>query len=163
GWVMVRSQADGPTVLGGGGRRLLDGDVIDGPDPLAGFGPFAADDLRRHDRLAHTPDLLVNSLHDPETGEVAAFEELVGCHGGLGWYGPGGQPVPTPFRGIGPAWGDVNLREVARVTSSGLFLAHIRASTGTPVQQSNCHPFRYGRWLWCHNGSIKNFRELRRD
>ncbi|MCU7730450.1 phage holin family protein [Actinoplanes sp. KI2] len=86
GWVMVRSQADGPMVLGGGGRRLLDGDVLEGPDPLAGFGPFAADDLRRHDRLAHTPDILVNSLHDPETGEVAAFEELVGCHGGLGGW-----------------------------------------------------------------------------
>jgi hypothetical protein len=83
---MVRSQADGPIVLGGGGRRQLDGDVLDGPDPLAEFGPYAADDLRRHDRLAHTPDILVNSLHDPETGEVAAFEELVGCHGGLGGW-----------------------------------------------------------------------------
>lgn len=86
GWVMVRSQADGPVVLGGGGRRLLDGDLIEGTDPLADFGPYAADDLRRHDGLAHTPDILVNSLHDPETGEVAAFEELVGCHGGLGGW-----------------------------------------------------------------------------
>ena len=86
GWVMVRSQADGPVVLGSGGRRLLDGDVVEGTDPLAGFGPYAADDLRRHDGLAHTPDILVNSLHDPETGEVAAFEELVGCHGGLGGW-----------------------------------------------------------------------------
>jgi uncharacterized membrane protein YvlD (DUF360 family) len=86
GWVMVRSAAEGPIVLGGGGRRLLDRDAIEGTDPLAGFGPHAADDLRRHDRLAHTPDVLVNSLHDPETGEVAAFEELVGCHGGLGGW-----------------------------------------------------------------------------
>jgi len=91
GWVMVRSAADGPIVLGGSGRRLLaaegiEGDRIEGNDPLAGFGPYAADDLRRHDRLAHTPDILVNSLHDPETGEVAAFEELVGCHGGLGGW-----------------------------------------------------------------------------
>ncbi len=86
GWVMVRSATDGPIVLGGSGRRLLDGDAVTGADPLEGFGSWAADDLRRHDGLAHTPDILVNSLYDPETGEVAAFEELVGCHGGLGGW-----------------------------------------------------------------------------
>lgn len=103
GWVMVRT-ADGPLVLGDGGRRLLDGDVVTGADPLDGFGPYAADDLRRHDRLDHAPDLLVNSLYDPETGEVAAFEELVGCHGGLGgWqnrpvlFHPRELPVDRPL------------------------------------------------------------------
>ncbi|WP_433383927.1 alkaline phosphatase family protein [Actinoplanes sp. CA-142083] len=85
GWVLVRS-AEGPVVLGSGGRRLLDGDVVTGADPLDGFGPYAAGDLRRHDRLGNAPDILVNSLHDPATGEVAAFEELVGCHGGLGGW-----------------------------------------------------------------------------
>ena len=39
-----------------------------------------------------------------------------------------------------------------RHIASPLFFAHIRASTGTPVQQTNCHPFRHGRWLWMHNG-----------
>ncbi|MFI5897733.1 phage holin family protein [Actinoplanes sp. NPDC051513] len=86
GWVMVRSHHEGPTVIGRHGRRLLDTDVVIGADPLEGFGEFAASDLRRHDRLGHTPDILVNSLHDPATGEVAAFEELVGCHGGLGGW-----------------------------------------------------------------------------
>jgi glutamine amidotransferase len=42
-------------------------------------------------------------------------------------------------------------------------LAHVRASTGTPVQQTNCHPFRRGRWLWMHNGGIAGFHELKRD
>jgi predicted glutamine amidotransferase len=41
--------------------------------------------------------------------------------------------------------------------------AHIRASTGTPVQQSNCHPFRHGKWLWMHNGQIAGFQELKRE
>jgi putative membrane protein len=35
-------------------------------------------------------DIMVNSLYDPETDEVAAFEELVGSHGGMG----GDQTVP---------------------------------------------------------------------
>ena len=41
--------------------------------------------------------------------------------------------------------------------------AHIRASTGTAVQETNCHPFRYGRWLWQHNGAIREFHSIKRD
>ena len=46
---------------------------------------------------------------------------------------------------------------------TGHFFAHVRASTGTPVQRSNCHPFRHGRWLWMHNGVLAGFREIKRD
>jgi hypothetical protein len=86
GWVMVRSRERGPVVLGPAGRRRLDDDRVEGLDPLLGFGPRAAEDLRRHDRLANTGDLVVNSLWDPVTQEVAAFEDLIGCHGGMGGW-----------------------------------------------------------------------------
>jgi predicted glutamine amidotransferase len=80
---------------------------------------------------------------------------------GVGWY-VGDQP-PGVFRAVGPAWSDRNLRELAGHVASPLFLAHIRASTGTAVQQTNCHPFRHGRWLWVHNGMIRDFPTLKRD
>jgi uncharacterized membrane protein YvlD (DUF360 family) len=106
GWVMVRSHRFGPVVLGSRGRRFLAGDVVEGQDPLAGFGPAAADDLRRHDTLPHVGDILVNSAVDPVTHEVAAFEELIGCHGGLGgWQSrpvlihPAGWPVEAQLIG----------------------------------------------------------------
>jgi len=67
------------------------------------------------------------------------------------------------FRAVGPAWSDRNLRELAGHVASPLFLAHIRASTGTAVQQTNCHPFRHGRWLWVHNGMIRGFPQLKRE
>jgi Type I phosphodiesterase / nucleotide pyrophosphatase len=86
GFVMVRSRAQGPLVLGADGVRRLCDDHVAGADPLAPFGHRAADDLRRHDRLPHVGDILVNSRIDVSTGEVAAFEELVGCHGGLGGW-----------------------------------------------------------------------------
>jgi uncharacterized membrane protein YvlD (DUF360 family) len=86
GWVMVRSRRFGPVVLGRAGRRFLREDRVEGEDPLAGFGPAAAADLRRHDELPHTGDLVVNSSYDPVTQEVAAFEDLIGCHGGLGGW-----------------------------------------------------------------------------
>lgn len=80
---------------------------------------------------------------------------------GLGWYGAGG--LPRLYRSISPAWNDRNLRELAADVRSPLFLAHVRASTGGAVQQSNCHPFRHGKWLWMHNGQIREFPKLKRE
>lgn len=114
----------------------------------------------------------VHSLIDQSQHSRMGVETTNGDGFGVGWYGldeapslPGTRRSDEPvlFRGVGPAWGDLNLRELARSTSSGMFLAHIRASTGTPVQQSNCHPFRHGRWLWVHNGAIRDFSTLKRD
>ena len=59
-------------------------DVVEGDDPLAPFGPNATLSLRRVDAMEHAPDVLLISQYDPELGEVAAFEELIGSHGGLG-------------------------------------------------------------------------------
>ena len=67
------------------------------------------------------------------------------------------------FRSIEPAWNDRNLRELSGHISSGLVFAHIRASTGSPVQQTNCHPFRHGRWLFMHNGFIDGSHNIKRD
>jgi len=103
------------------------------------------------------------SLIDQSLHSRYGVETTNGDGFGVAWYGVDGTPMPALFRGVGPAWGDTNLRELARSVSSPLFLAHIRASTGTPVQQTNCHPFRYGRWLWVHNGAIRNFSVVKRD
>ena len=103
------------------------------------------------------------SLIDQSLHSRLGVETTNGDGFGVGWYGTAGQSEPTLFRGTGPAWGDANLRELARSVSSPMFLAHIRASTGTPVQQTNCHPFRYRRWLWVHNGAIREFPRLKRD
>ena len=73
------------------------------------------------------------------------------------------RPAPGLFRSIEPAWNDQNLRELAGHVSSHLFFAHIRAAIGSAVQQTNCHPFRHGRWLFMHNGFIDGFAAIKRD
>jgi len=80
---------------------------------------------------------------------------------GVGWYGD--RETPGLFRSIEPAWNDLNLRELSGHIESGLVFAHIRASTGSPVQQTNCHPFRNGHWLFMHNGFVDGFHEIKRD
>ena len=80
---------------------------------------------------------------------------------GIGWYGEG--PEPAIYKNVNPAWNDANLHEIARQVRTPLLFAHIRAATGTAVQRSNCHPFRWGRWLWMHNGMINGFHAMKRD
>lgn len=80
---------------------------------------------------------------------------------GVGWYG--NQSTPGVFRSTEPVWNDRNLRELCSHASAGRVFAHIRASTGSAVQQTNCHPFRHGRWLFMHNGALTGFRAIKRD
>jgi glutamine amidotransferase len=100
--------------------------------------------------------LIVQSLHSR-----LGAEETNGDGFGVGWYGA--QETPAVFHSIEPAWNDRNLRELAGHMKASLVFAHIRASTGSPVQQTNCHPFRHGGWLWMHNGLINDFHAVKRD
>jgi len=86
GFVVVDSAADGPVAIGATGRHRLRDGHVDGIDPLARYGPYAARDLLAHQRIAHVGDIVVVSRLDRGTDEVAAFEELVGSHGGIGGW-----------------------------------------------------------------------------
>ncbi len=81
---------------------------------------------------------------------------------GLGWY-QHPHDMPFRYRCIQPAWHDHNLRELSRAVSAPMFLAHVRAATHTPVQETNCHPFRHRRWMFMHNGMIEDFPRVKRD
>ncbi|WP_327130049.1 class II glutamine amidotransferase [Streptomyces sp. NBC_01343] len=103
-----------------------------------------------------------HSLIDQSLHSKLGVETTNGDGFGVGWYTENGG-TPAVLRDVGPAWNNRNLREIADHVQSPLFFAHIRASTGTAVQQTNCHPFRHGRWLWMHNGSIAGFHLMRRE
>lgn len=100
GFILVRSEADGALAIGRTGVNHLDSGRIVGEDPLAPFGPNAARHLRRTDAFPHCADLMINSSYWPRFGEVAAFEELVGSHGGLG----GTQSFPLVLHPTDLAW-----------------------------------------------------------
>ena len=115
-----------------------------------------------------TPVLLEDLLYKPTHSLIdqslhsrLGVETTNGDGFGVGWFGE--ADTPALFKSVEPAWNDRNLRELAGHVRSGLVFAHIRASTGTAVQQTNCHPFRHGRWLWMHNGSITRFQDIKRE
>ena len=116
--------------------------------------PILADDLLF--RPEHS--IIDQSLHAQLGGVTTNGDGF-----GIGWYRNGGETAPAIYKGTHPAWNDRNLREVATQIQTPLLFAHVRASSGTPVQRSNCHPFRHGRWLWMHNGSLAGFDEVKRD
>lgn len=110
------------------------------------------------DELLFKPEhgLIAQSLHSQMGAETTNGDGF-----GLGWYGTG--EGPGLYRSVEPAWSDANLRHLAWHIESPLFLAHVRATSGTAVQQTNCHPYLHGRWLFVHNGLINEFAAVRRD
>src|SRR3954462_126154 len=114
------------------------------------------------------PGLIEELLFKPKHGLIdqslhsrMGVETTNGDGFGLGWYG--GGEGPAVYHSIAPAWGDDTLRELGAHIESPLWIAHVRATTGTAIQQTNCHPFRHGDWLFVHNGSIAGIDEMRRD
>ena len=102
-----------------------------------------------------------HSLIDQSLHSRLGAETTNGDGFGVGWYGA--APIPGVFHSTAPAWNDENLHELAGHISSSHFFAHIRAAIGSAVQQTNCHPFRHGRWLFMHNGYINDFDTIKRD
>src|SRR5437016_2577770 len=84
GWLLVRSDRDGPIALGRSGTRYLSDGRVEGEDPLANFSPNAPRHLLRTDGFEHVADIMVGSFYDPERDEGCAFEELISFHGGIG-------------------------------------------------------------------------------
>ena len=115
GFAMVRSEKDGPVVLGNGGAYYLRDDRVEGSNPLEPYGPNAARHLRRTDSFPNCPDILVNSFYNAEANEGAAFEELIGFHGGLG--GMQTQPFimhPAELEATGELVGTANVYRVCK-------------------------------------------------
>ncbi|MFF0473229.1 phage holin family protein [Streptomyces sp. NPDC004284] len=83
GFVLVASAEHGSVVLGRDGVEVPVAELAD-DGPLAVFGRGAARAVRRTDGFPHVADIMVNSMYDPATGAVHAFEEQIGSHGGLG-------------------------------------------------------------------------------
>ncbi|NUP21947.1 MAG: hypothetical protein HOZ81_38975, partial [Streptomyces sp.] len=90
GFLLVRSEQYGGLVLGAYGAEIPLDRLDENPGPLEVFGPGASDAVRRTHSFPNTADIMVNSCYDPADGEVLAFEEQIGSHGGLG--GAQGRP-----------------------------------------------------------------------
>src|SRR4051794_30004824 len=118
---------------------------------------YSGSSILIHEALYAGPNSLV---HQSPASRLRA-EPTNGDGFGVGWYGA--SDTPGVFHGTEPAWNDENLREISGHISSPLFFTHIRAAIGSAVQQSNCHPFRHGRWLFMHNGYLNELATIKRD
>lgn len=78
---------------------------------------------------------------------------------GLAWYER--RETPCIYKDTQPAWSSPNLKQLTHHTRSGLFLAHVRASTGMATSRNNCHPFGIGKWCFMHNGQAGGHEKFR--
>lgn len=90
GFVMVKSDIYDTVVLSNDDVLYLADEEYYGSQFLDKFGKNIIEKLKRTDSFEHVPDILVNSEYDTASGEVHAFEELIGSHGGAG----GNQQYP---------------------------------------------------------------------
>jgi glutamine amidotransferase len=102
-----------------------------------------------------------HSLIDQSLRAMDSHNTTNGDGFGIGWYGK--RDVPGVYKDIRPAWNDMNLQALAAQIESPMFLAHVRATTGSPVQRTNCHPFNHKKWLFVHNGLVNEYEKLHRD
>ncbi len=100
--------------------------------------------------------LMRQSLHARESKT-----ETNGDGFGIAWYGD--RKKPGVYHEVLPAWADHNLKSIAHQVQSRLFLAHVRASTGTATSRTNCHPFTVGEWSFMHNGQVGGYAGFRRQ
>ncbi len=108
-------------------------------------------------------DVVTKPCHSLIQQSLQATEAKTGTNGdgfGIGWYGD--RPAPGAYRELRPAWSDENLKALCEQVKSGLFFAHVRASTGTATSRANCHPFIDGNHMFMHNGQIGCYGALRR-
>lgn len=115
-------------------------------------GPILLDEVLFKPRHS----LIDQSLHARDTISTTNGDGF-----GVGWYGK--PDTPGVYKDIRPAWNDANLKALAAHIESPMFLAHVRATTGSAVQRTNCHPFNHEKWLFVHNGHINEYEKLRRE
>jgi hypothetical protein len=105
GFVVAYEDNGQPVAFGKGGARNLHTDNVVGEDPLAPFGAveLRSRQVRRVADFQNAGDLILNSTLYPD-GTVAALEELIGNHGGLGGeqtdafvFHPGDMRVPETY------------------------------------------------------------------
>ena len=120
------------------------------------WAAYIGDEVYLEDIVSAPCHSLVAQSHCAQEAKTATNADGFG----LAWYG--GRAEPGIYRDILPAWSDPNLKSLCRQIRSGLFLAHVRASTGGATSRMNCHPFASGRWSFMHNGQIGGFEKIRR-
>lgn len=122
---------------------------------------YAGEPLRPSTLILDSQHSLVAQSLDSPLGA----ETVNGDGFGFGWYPSDSSPGTKPgvFHSTEPAWNDQNLRELTQAIESPLFFSHVRAAAAPPIQQTNCHPFRYSNWLFMHNGALADFASVKRD
>jgi predicted glutamine amidotransferase len=78
---------------------------------------------------------------------------------GIAAYARG--PLPEVAHGLGAAHLDPEFERVSGMLQARALVAHIRLASVGDVNEKNAHPFVYGRWTFCHNGTLTEFTHFR--
>ncbi len=115
-----------------------------------------------------------NACHHPGVTDPYGKRNIIvnGDGFGVAWYceNEPREDGSCIFKIHTPAWSDPNILNIGRFVKSPVILGHVRAAGNgrNPLEPvivnfQNCHPFKYGRYSFMHNGGIPSFELLKRD
>jgi len=77
---------------------------------------------------------------------------------GIGWFIDEEAYV---VRSANPADDCTRFARASATLRSHTFIVHVRRATVGVIDHLNAHPFRHGRWLFAHNGTVFEFDKIR--
>jgi ergothioneine biosynthesis protein EgtC len=123
------------------------------------FAVYLGDEITLRSLVTEPANSIINQSYQSSEQE----EPLNGDGFGIAWYVPELSNEPALYKEVSPAWNNLNLLNLAKVTTSHCIFAHVRAATpGIPVTQLNCHPFTWNQYALMHNGRVAQFRCFKR-
>lgn len=110
-------------------------------------------------------DLVTRPSHSLIKQSIKSLEREEPLNGdgfGIGWYIPEISSKPGLYTSLTPAWANRNLERIAETIETPCLFAHVRAASVGGLIETNCHPFQYGNLLFMHNGTIADFKKIKR-
>jgi len=77
---------------------------------------------------------------------------------GVAYYHGG---CPHVIKSVTSAIDDRIFKRVSGIVASETVVAHLRRATAGELDILNTHPFQFGKWIFVHNGNIKDFQKVR--
>lgn len=101
-----------------------------------------------HSSLVGADNALANqSFHHPDGWGVAYYLE----------------GAPHIVKATDSAINSHIFERVSGIVTSHIVLAHLRKATLGEKTILNTHPFQYGKWVFAHNGNVKNFHSIKKE
>ena len=121
---------------------------------------YIGEEIRLEDLVLNFPhNLIVQSYAPKELTSGSVNLDGFGC----GWYNQKIESNPAQYATLLPLWADYRFPSIAKAVTSNVIIAAVRNATPPlPNELSAVQPYANGKYMFVHNGFIKDYEKYRR-